>query len=309
MSSFTLDNNQIEEYLVQIITGKKIFVFNNVVYAVCFPDIQIRDKARLIYMKALKKFEAMGVPSKNDMRLRIKKYNLLPSNYYQNIKSVESEISALNEARELTTSKTQKNDLKFQIESLQMKLFKLSMQEYNFMVHTVESKAEEVKIEHMVSRCTFCGEELDEKYWNTYKDFQNSTETKFIISAKSNFLTLTHGLPPHIIRALARNDSWRRRWKASKQTGSEIFKGTSSDWDINKVEICYWSDFYDSIFSYHTPPPEHIIDDDDALFDWIKDVNRINKSGGQIESSQEGTIVNKVGTPYKVRPKGKKNEQ
>ena len=305
MSTIQLKQYEIEEHLVQIITGKSIFLYKNNVYAVQFPSIETRDMARLIYLKASKKLRKRGLPTRDEMKMIIVQNNILSPEYYQEMSKIGGEIEALETARELTTSKVQKSDLNFQIQKAQKKLLSMRMKEHMLMLNTVESKADEAQIDYLVSCCTLCGEELNERYWNSYKDYQNSADSNFIIEVRGNFMALQSGLSPTIIRAIARSDDWRRRWKASKQTGADIFPGTSSDWDKNKVEICYWSDFYDSIFSYHTPPPEDIINDDDALFEWIREVNRLNQTGGSEEHAEPGTIKNRVNTPYKVRPKQK----
>ena len=305
MATFELDQFELEEYLVQIITGKKIFFHNDEVFAVTFPDIKVRDSSRLVYLKTAKKLQAKHLPTRDEMKSIIRENNLLTPQYYQRITQLQAEIESLDKARELTTSKSQKADLDFQIEKQQRELLKLKMQEYNYMVNTVESKAEEAQLDYLVSACTLTGQELDVRVWNSYADFQKCNNSTFILEAKSNLMALQSGIAPVVLRAIARSGEWRRRWKAAKQTGSQIFEGSSADWDRNKVEICYWSDFYDGIYSYHTPPPEDIINDDDALFDWIREVNRLNKmeASGGATASEPGVIKKRVNTPYKVRPK------
>ena len=306
MSTFNLEQHQIEEYMVEVITGKRIFTDGELTYAVCFPTIENRDKARLIYMKHFKKMTAAGMPTKQEMQQRITKMGLLPPDFYPSVSKMKAEIEAIRNAKEMTNSKHQIAELDFQMETLQHKLYNLKIKELAILMNTADAKAEEVKSDYLVSVCTLCGEELDERYWSNYTDFLNSSDMRFATFAKRQFLELSAGLSPTVIRALARNVDWRRRWKASKQASSPIFEGSSADWDRNKVEICYWSDFYDSIFSYHTPPSEDIINDDDSLFEWIRNVNRLNASGGKAETKSQGQQTKKVNTPYKIRPNVKK---
>lgn len=39
---------------------------------------------------------------------------------------------------------------------------------------------------------------------------------------------------------------------------------------MNKVGLCWWSKFYDSVFSHPERPPQEIIDDNKKLDEWIK---------------------------------------
>lgn len=56
----------------------------------------------------------------------------------------------------------------------------------------------------------------------------------------------------------------------SKATGTPIFSGPIGDWDINKVSLCWWSKFYDSVFEHPERPPQHIIEDNKELDRWIE---------------------------------------
>jgi hypothetical protein len=77
-----------------------------------------------------------------------------------------------------------------------------------------------------------------------------------------------------------------------------VFDGASSDWDKNKVNLCYWSNFYDNIIDNLKLKNNDILDDDDALFEMIRKVNNGQKKDS--DSDGTGSTVN-ISTPYKVR--------
>ena len=48
-----------------------------------------------------------------------------------------------------------------------------------------------------------------------------------------------------------------------------MFPGASSDWDANKRNLVWWSDFYDAVMRHPECPSEDVIRDDEALQNWI----------------------------------------
>lgn len=305
MAYLELSPQQSEELLVEVITGKKFFLSDksSEVFAVRFPTIEDRDRARVIYTTTCRKLVALGLLTIPEMRNVINRNKLLPDGFYPEVGSVEAKIKASEKARELTGDKTHRFLLDQEIESLREKLKELKSQEEHILENTVEIKAEEVRLNYLVSRCTLCGDEFDSRIWPKYEDYCNDKNREFVMLAKLNFYQLNNGISNQLIRALARTSEWKHRWKASKQSNSPLFPGPSADWDRNKISICYWSGFYDTIESYPEPPADEIMNDDDLLFEWIRDVNRLRKQqqskGGK--GSSGGGSVTHIDTPYKVR--------
>lgn len=63
---------------------------------------------------------------------------------------------------------------------------------------------------------------------------------------------------------------WRARWNASTKTGSPLFDGPTTDWNINQVALVYWSSFYDNIYEHPERPEAKIINNDDLLDKWVE---------------------------------------
>jgi hypothetical protein len=308
MSKLILDQRQTEEFLVEVITGKRLFTSSvdgeGEIFAVTFPSIEDRDRARIVYIQTCKRLEKMGLPTRGQMEDRIKEFDLLPRGHYNRKQALQSIIDANKKARDMTKSTSQKYELDLELEKLHQRLNKATRIEQSLFVNTVEVQAEEMRIDYYVSCCTLKGLEFNSRVWDTYDEFAQSTNKSFYEKARQTFILMNMGLDPSLIRALARTEQWRNRWKVAKKTGSQIFSGSSSAWDINKVTLCYWSDFYDTIYEYSNPPPEEVVQDDDALFEWIKEVNRRNKAGLKDESDvhEPGTTVTNVNQEYKIRP-------
>jgi hypothetical protein len=310
MAKLVLDRSQVEELLVETITGKRLFDVpdSSDIYAVRFPTISEKDSSRLIYARTFKRLRNEGMPSKADMESAIFEMGMLPASHKTIMGMIEKQIEANQKALSMSNSKMQKIDLQAAIDRSQEALNKMQRDIDRLLENTAEMKAEDSRLNYLISCCTMKGEELSDRVWPSYEDYRKSTDILTSMIAKKNFISMYIGIPSNIIRALARSDEWRSRWKICKNTGSPMFSGTSAEWDKNKVSICYWSDFYDTIFGYHTPPPEDIIQDDDALFDWIREVNRVNSQESKKQTAKRPGKTVAVNQPYKIRPSAKEGQ-
>lgn len=292
-----LTDNELEELLAEIIVGKKIFVYGDNVLAVRNPLTSEIDNSRIVSIRKKKELEKRGIPTKEEMRKILITKGILSNNFYNMMAYYNDQITSLHDAKKITNSEYQIAEINAQIEVSVRQLRGMEHKEASLMCNTIEYLVEDCKINYLSSQCLLCGVELNTKYWKSYEDYCMDENTSLILDTKKNFMSLMNGIAIYRIRAIARNSEWRKKWNTSKKTGTPIFEGSSSSWDKNKTNLCYWSDFYDNIFEYKNPPPDEVLNDDDKLFDWIRKINRMNSSGGE---KPNGETCN-INTPYKVR--------
>lgn len=289
---------EFEELLAEVIIGKKLFVFKDAVLAVRYPLSSDTDRARIMYIKKTMELRSRGVLSIDEMKKVLLKRGILDQNFYYSKDFIYSRIEVLQKNKALTNDNSQLARMEKQIDDNYRQLMSMENKEARLMMNTVEYLAEDYKTNYLVSRCLLYGNELDTPYWKSYDEYCRDANSEIMTVAKSNFSELQSGIPLKKIRAIARNQEWRKRWSVSKKTGSSVFEGSSSSWDKNKTNLCYWSDFYDNIFEYKNPPSDDIMNNDEELFNWIRMVNKTNNSSAPTGGSGETKSVN---TPYAVR--------
>lgn len=107
--------------------------------------------------------------------------------------------------------------------------------------------------------------------WPTYADFENEDDANtinFVLKAWSAM----HQPTEAEIRAIARSPTWHVIWSSSKQNGNKIFdKETTAEYSNEQLLLCYWSMMYDSVYESMERPPQHIVEDDEALDKWFED--------------------------------------
>lgn len=298
MAKYILSDIELEEALSEIVTGKKIFHYNGEIMGMKYPTSRDRDNSRTIYIMKYKELENKGLPKKEDLKIFFLKTGALDQDFYSRKLKIEKDLDRLYNARKKTGSSIQLARIDADIEMVTNTLVNMEIIEDDLMVNSLEYNAEAYRINYLISTITLSGIELEKRKWATYDDFLREKDQKLILECKRQYRNVINGMSQKKIRAVARSDEWKKRWEVSKKTGNQVFDGASSDWDKNKVNLCYWSNFYDNIIDNLKLKNNDILDDDDALFEMIRKIN----SGQKTAETSDGTgnTVN-VSTPYKIR--------
>jgi hypothetical protein len=298
MAKYILSDIELEEALSEIVTGKKIFHYNGEIMGMKYPTSRDRDNSRTIYVMKYKELENQGLPKKDDLKILLLKTGALENDFYSKKNKIEDDLKKLYKARQKTGSPIQLIQIDADIEMATKTLVNMEIIEDDLMINSLEYNAESYRIDYLISTITLSGIELEKRKWLTYDDFLNEKDQKLILECKKQYRQVLNGMSQKKIRAVARSDEWKKRWEVSKKTGNQVFDGASSDWDKNKVNLCYWSNFYDNIIDNLKLKNNDILDDDDALFEMIRKVNNGQKKDS--DSDGTGSTVN-ISTPYKVR--------
>lgn len=309
----------IEDLLVEVISGKVVFESGRDLYASRSPLMHEQDKARIVYTRRLHECRARAVPNRSELEALAMERGYFDPAERREMAALEDMVQRSLKARDNTRDPQQKVELAGEIENLRRKLFDLRVREEEVLAHSAEARADEARTSFLVSCCTLSGELLDQPVWNSWEDFQTSTDYRLIADGRRAFLRAWQGLPIKIIRAIARSHEWRTRWKAAVETGTPLFEGHGTDWDANKRNLVWWSEFYDGVHRHPECPPEATINDDEALQDWLnqqiaKRNNRqeqragekapptyIDGHGRRQQMVRVGEKTIQVGQPYRVR--------
>lgn len=315
---------KVDDLLVEVISGKYIWAESSTpysLYASRCPTNAEQDAARVIYVRMLKMAESRGCLSKKDLdNLALRNHLFQPGDRDEK-RALLSMMQRQVKAKEITNSDEQRRTLSIEMEVSRKRLVDIERKEWDVLQHSAEAKAEQWRTNYFVFCCTSGGEFLDKPVWNSWDEFMGSSQWSLYHDAKLSFHRVSVGLPTRIIRALARTTEWRIRWKSSKESSAGVFDEAGSNWDRNKVNLIYWSDFYDSIYEHPECPDDETIQNDEWLQQWLNQqiANRRRqttpgavggrrtptyrgadgKSKPMTKIGQDQTI--RVGTPYKIR--------
>lgn len=212
-------------------------------------------------------------------------------------KGLENLVRQLMTARDNTTNPTQKTSLGKQIEDSQRLLEEIIRKEESVLGVSAESIAEDAREMFFVFNCTKQGVFFETPVWNTWEDFQLCDDADFISEAKLAYRRVARGLPANIIRAVARSDEWRQRWRAAKESGSPLFGGHVASWDTNKINLISWSKFYETVSQHPDFPGEQLLFNDAGLQAWVNEkLAEVKKSKQNVKTPQTSSSRFKDGS-------------
>jgi hypothetical protein len=85
-------------------------------------------------------------------------------------------------------------------------------------------------------------------------------------------------IPECHYRELARTNPWRVYWTVSKETGTSLFSGPSTEMTAQQFMLCSWTSTYDVAFNSMDRPTDEVIDDDILFDNWIEEQQKKAKS-------------------------------
>jgi hypothetical protein len=278
----TLRHEVVEDLLVEVCCGKHIFRGpgnSYVLYASRPPTLTDQNSARILYTTRLYEAKGMGLKSRSELEAFGLRMGIIDVAEREEKDGIMRQLERYRKIRDHTPSAQQKLEIDRDTQVVRDRLMKIELKEQTVLQHSAESLAEDARISYYIGRCTLGGRLLDDAVWPTFEDFENEQDQDLIAAARTGYSRVLHGLPTKLIRGLGRSVEWRNRWQAISESGASPFEGNSANWDRNKLNLIYWSKFYDNIYSHPDCPEERIINDDDALQGWVN--TQIAKRGQQ----------------------------
>lgn len=317
-------SDRIEDLLVEVVSGKYIWTESSAphrLFASRCPTTAEQDAARVIYVRSLKLAQAKGCLTRAELDDLAIRDGLFIAGEREEKRAIITMLERQAKAKDNTSDERQKQQLTLEMEIGRRRVVEIETKEWQILQHSAEARADQQRSNYFVYCCTTGGELLDESLWPSWAAFMDAADWPIYLDARSSFQRVSIGLPTRIIRALARTMDWRVRWKSSKESGAPVFGDNAANWDRNKVNLIYWSDFYDSIYEHPECPEEETVQNDEYLQRWLNQqvINRKQqKANNPTNNRRSPTYVDgagrrkvmtklggdktiQVGTPYKIR--------
>jgi hypothetical protein len=268
------ENQKLQKTLHQIITGRKIFAVGDRYFACRFPDHFEVELGQMMYERSLREAVESDLPLRADLEKQLYDRGVLTQEQDDRLKELQDQIGGQIAALSKMVSEKRIQDTQENIDRLRTEQNDILIDRYRYLSMSAESKANEQRILFLVPYCV--DDALTRHhYWPDNAVF-NQERNRFLVSTViSEFMDFMNGCEEKTLRHMARGAGgagvdWRTRWRASVKSSTPPFHGPVSDWDINKVRLCYWSAFYDSVWEHPERPDERTIENDDLLDHWVK---------------------------------------
>lgn len=275
MSEFNLSYAEVEETLESIITNRKLAQLRSLsgtqYIILCHPSSLEILQSRYIKKKALAEAKAEGLPTLEEMRQRIEQNHLKDPATEAKITELEDKIAAQKRLFQVTKIAGRRKPIQEVIERLETERDQLKNKDALLLYMTADKKAEEEAFLYLLWAAVHTLE--CNKFWNTFRDFENETDLVVRQSALEEFASFNAGLSVQTIRYLARHNLWRIRYSAALKLGGSLFSRDLNDLTPDQLSLLYWSNYYQSIYEMmpDDQPSDDVIRDDESLDRYMED--------------------------------------
>lgn len=251
------------------------------------PSLKDRNFINFIYKKSSKEARALGILNEFELRANLKSRGIWSELNDRAIEDLQERLGELREHLEEIRNVRERRTTLNLIATYEETLNKELGLKNSFFDTTVERYASNARNNAAVYCCVF--NEHDERYWDTWSDFQSEEDVGFI----NNIVGAINELDVFDIkeiRAIARAPEWRYMWNAAKSNLLSLFDKPINEFNIDQRNLLYWSQVYDSVYESYERPDDSIINDDERLDKWFDDQERNRKNKAVMEGKQAGGV-------------------
>jgi hypothetical protein len=261
-----LDQRNIEYLVHRILSGKTVFQYNNILYELHKPSLELRLQSDLIYQEAYASNLYDNFWLLEDIPNLAIEIGLLDLNYKKNIERIEkilenNKLELFQQYFDLT--KRKKNKLR--IEQTKKQVNKLYQDLHYLDYLSLEHYCEKIKNEFLITHCLYYVKDF--KLVFNYKNIEYNTFNSIMSEISNNII------PIETYKQIARHEYWKNLWANNK---FNILNEPVNQWSDEQKTIFNISTMYDKIYEHPEAPVEDIIADDDALDGWMIHQRREN---------------------------------
>jgi hypothetical protein len=281
-----VNDSKYHEILVRrILSGKQVFVCNDITYELRKPPLSLRIKADILYTDAYESNLYNDFWFLEDIENLLFELQILPYDY----KKIMSQIEKSLESSKISLYQqyfdtTKRNKTRQRIQNLKKDLDQFLQKEHSLDYITLEHYCDNIRNEFLITNTLY--------EYNTDNLIFNHSNINY-----NSFNSLASKISQNLIdvstfKAIARSEYWRNYWNNNK---SNILDDCVKEWSEEQKSLINISYMYDKIYEHPECPQQDIINDDDALDGWMlfnKKENERQKKQKGVENILSGNLKN-----------------
>lgn len=281
-----MNDSKYHEILVRrILSGKQVFVCNDITYELRKPPLSLRIKADILYTDAYESNLYNDFWFLEDIENLLFELQILPYDY----KKIMSQIEKSLESSKISLYQqyfdtTKRNKTRQRIQNLKKDLDQFLQKEHSLDYITLEHYCDNIRNEFLITNTLY--------EYNTDNLIFNHSNINY-----NSFNSLASKISQNLIdvstfKAIARSEYWRNYWNNNK---SNILDDCVKEWSEEQKSLINISYMYDKIYEHPECPQQDIINDDDALDGWMlfnKKENERQKKQKGVENILSGNLKN-----------------
>ncbi len=211
---------------------------------------------------------ANGVPTETEILITAKESGYWTADEEDLIKRIDDYVEGLKDklGREKLTVRIKK--IKKQITEAQTERDNLAARRKDLLKNTAEYLSYENAVFNLLPKCVLDIEE--NPLWKTDEDFtRDRRENPVLVSYIANHVIQHDMMTTADMRSVARSPDWRALWTMSRENLAGLFEQSIGTLRVEQKVLLFWSRLYDSVYEDMERPDEEVIEDDEALDEWL----------------------------------------
>lgn len=249
-------------YLVhKLLSGKNIFIYNDIEYYQINAVLDIKIKADFLYQQTYQdNLYSDGFVSKDYLKALLIENKIIALDHDNQVKKLEKKIEDLKvELYKNYKNKNFRHSYKKQINQYKLLLNSSIQNAHSFDFLLLDYYCSKIKFEYILSNTIFYSSNDTLVF-----DFNNLNHSHF--NNIANYISNDELKSLDTLKIIARDSYWRNYWTANK---SNIFGESAKNWSDEQRALVNLSNMYDSVYESMECPDEDIINDNDALDGWF----------------------------------------
>ena len=285
-----MDKRLLSLYLSRILSGQYIFVYNNQIYKLIYPNINIKYQAEL---------QAFDVYENNKYNDWISDENIVDWLVSSGIWSYEMDQKLDQMDKQIEDHKvdlfnnflnpTKVKSIRRSLDNLRRTQNKLCNIRHSFDHITLEGYSNLIKNQFIFMHS------LHDKNDNLL--FPDIEKVDYNLLNTLLNIVNDHTIDVPIFKIIARNDVWRNYWSANKDN---LFGKSTIEWTDEQKTLVVLTKMYDSVNEHPECPPDSVIEDDDMLDGWMILQKRENEKQKSKNRSEKLLKDKKLGNAKEV---------
>lgn len=246
-------------YLSRILSGLYKFIYNNSLYILKYPNIDIKYAADIY---------AEQEYQNNRFADWIKEEDILGLLINIGLWSPMLEKELINMPTQIEDAKVNlfKNYINPSKVKSSKKTLKTLNNRYNFLYHIRHSFDHATRIgysDSLKAQYILLNSLYDENFTKIFTD--NDNLNLHLLNSLSSTIQ-ENNIPINIFKQIARSDIWRNYWLTNKE---RIFDKPATEWTDEQKTLVVITKMYDNAYEHPECPPDSVIDDDDMFDGWM----------------------------------------
>jgi hypothetical protein len=281
-----VNDSKYHEILVhRILSGKQVFVCNDITYELRKPSLSLKISGDILYTDAYESNLYNEFWFLEDIEHLLFELQILPWDYKKIIEKIEKSL----ESSKITLyqqyfDSTKRNKTKQKIQNLKKDLEQFLHKQHCLDYITLEHYCDNIRNEFLITNTLYEYNTDNLIFYNDNIDYNSFNSVASKIS--QNLIDIS------TFKALARSEYWRNYWNNNK---SNILDDSVKEWSEEQKSLINISYMYDKIYEHPECPQQDIINDDDALDGWMlfnKRENERQKKQKGVENVLSGNLKN-----------------